>query len=226
MLVHKQPRYTHLKVFGCLAFASNPMRTTDEFQPKGVPGVILGYAQIQKGYILMNLLTKHIFVSRDVTFAEHVFPHKKHSLDQCMRPFPTALKGTRTWAEDYLQLTPTDSPSDPTPTDSTDVIFESPSDASNSAPIQDSAQDSSHTQTSQAPLRRSTRHTKTPSWLQDFISVAVSNTGTFKVVYPMTNCIIYDHLKPHYQTYIVALLAILDPVSFAQAVQESKWCSP
>jgi len=45
MLFHKQPSYQHLKVFGCLAFAANPIRTTDKFQPKVVPCVFLGYAQ-------------------------------------------------------------------------------------------------------------------------------------------------------------------------------------
>ena len=68
LLFHKALTYAHLRVFGCLAFAPNPMRTTHKFQPKGVPCLFLGYPHNQKGYILMNLLTKHFFVSRDVTF--------------------------------------------------------------------------------------------------------------------------------------------------------------
>lgn len=84
MLFHKTPSYVNLRVFGCLAFASNPMRTIDKFQPRGVPCLFLGYPQNQKGYILMNMLTKHLFVSRDINFAKHIFPYKQSSLSQYM----------------------------------------------------------------------------------------------------------------------------------------------
>ncbi|GJX29207.1 retrovirus-related pol polyprotein from transposon TNT 1-94 [Tanacetum coccineum] len=33
----KKPVYDHLRVFGCLAVVSNPSRTTDKFDPRGVP---------------------------------------------------------------------------------------------------------------------------------------------------------------------------------------------
>ena len=108
MLFHKPPTYTHLKVFGCLAFAPNPMRTTDKFQLRGVPCLFLGYPHNQKCYVLMNLLTKHLFVSRDVKFTQHIFPYKQSSLSQYMQPPPSPLRGTQTWTEDYLQLTPLD----------------------------------------------------------------------------------------------------------------------
>ena len=48
MLLHKQPSYDHLRVIGCLAYASNPTRDGDKSQPKGVPCVFLGYPPRQK----------------------------------------------------------------------------------------------------------------------------------------------------------------------------------
>ncbi|XP_074343104.1 uncharacterized protein LOC141680916 [Apium graveolens] len=74
VLFHKEPDYDALKIFGCLTFASNPEHTIDKFKPKGVPCVFLGYPVSQKGYKLLDLTTRHEFVSRDVTFAENVFP--------------------------------------------------------------------------------------------------------------------------------------------------------
>lgn len=56
------PDYSTMKIFGCLAFASNPTLTTDKFAPRGVSFVFMGYPSLQKGYRLLNLLTMQIFV--------------------------------------------------------------------------------------------------------------------------------------------------------------------
>ena len=47
-LFHELPVYTNLKVFGCLAFASNPSRDGDKFQPKGVPRIFLGILTLKR----------------------------------------------------------------------------------------------------------------------------------------------------------------------------------
>ena len=78
-LLHKAPQYQHMRVFGCLAFASNPTKTGDKFQSRGVPCLFLGYPVTQKGYKLLNLLTDQTFVSRDVIFHEHIFPFQQSS---------------------------------------------------------------------------------------------------------------------------------------------------
>jgi len=87
-LLHKAPQYQHMRVFGCLAFASNPSRTGDRFQPRRVPCLFLGYPATQKGYKLLNLLTDQTFVSRDVVFHEHIFPMHQSSMHQYKRPLP------------------------------------------------------------------------------------------------------------------------------------------
>ena len=75
VLFHAPPTYDHLRVFGCLAFASNPQHSSDKFQPRGVTCTFLGYPSSQKGYKLLNLLTNQTFVSRDVMFHETIFPY-------------------------------------------------------------------------------------------------------------------------------------------------------
>ncbi|GKE52408.1 retrovirus-related pol polyprotein from transposon TNT 1-94 [Tanacetum coccineum] len=41
ILLKKKLVYDHLRVFGCFAMVSNPSRTTDKFDPRGVPCVFL-----------------------------------------------------------------------------------------------------------------------------------------------------------------------------------------
>ncbi|GKD52855.1 retrovirus-related pol polyprotein from transposon TNT 1-94, partial [Tanacetum coccineum] len=65
ILIGKNPNYDNLRVFGCLAVVSNPSRTADKFDLRGVPCVFLGYPANHKGYKFYNLTTHTIFVSRD-----------------------------------------------------------------------------------------------------------------------------------------------------------------
>ena len=77
-----------------------------------MPCVFLGYSQSQKGYKL-NLLTKHIFDSRDVTFVEHIFPYNSTSDAQCKQPLPSVTFVLPSSIEDLVIFAPSPSPSSP-----------------------------------------------------------------------------------------------------------------
>lgn len=78
-LLGKPPQYTHLKVFGCLCYASTLSLRKDKFASRAHRCVFLGYGANQKGYKLLNLQTGQYLVSRDVCFYETTFPFSHHN---------------------------------------------------------------------------------------------------------------------------------------------------
>jgi hypothetical protein len=81
ILMQKMPIYSHLKVFGCLAYASNLSSHKTKFDAKAFPCVFLGYPFGTKGYKLLDLSSNTCFISRDVVFHESIFPfHTSTSL--------------------------------------------------------------------------------------------------------------------------------------------------
>ncbi|XP_019233151.1 PREDICTED: uncharacterized protein LOC109213779 [Nicotiana attenuata] len=76
MLHNKPTKIEHLRVFGCLCFASN-LPGGDKFSPRARKSVLIGYSKTQKGYRLFDLNARKVFISRDVSFREQVFPFKE-----------------------------------------------------------------------------------------------------------------------------------------------------
>jgi hypothetical protein len=66
----RKPDVSHLRVFGCKAFAHVPDEKRTKLQSKSMPCVFLGYYEGTKAYRLMCLETKRIIKSRDVMFIE------------------------------------------------------------------------------------------------------------------------------------------------------------
>jgi len=68
VLFHKLPDIQLFKVFGCLCFASPLQSHRSKLQPRARKSLFLGYKSGYKGYHLLDLSTREIFVSRHVAF--------------------------------------------------------------------------------------------------------------------------------------------------------------
>jgi len=76
ILYAKLPNYVDFRTFGTLCYASTLISSRHKFSPRTVAAVFLGYSQGYKGYKLLNLSTKQIFISRDMKFFENIFAFK------------------------------------------------------------------------------------------------------------------------------------------------------
>ena len=87
ILYAKLPNYADFRTFGTLCYASTLISSKHKFSPRVVAVVFLGYPQGYKGYKLLNLSTKQIFISRDVKFFENIFPFKNQQSNNSGREF-------------------------------------------------------------------------------------------------------------------------------------------
>ncbi|XP_075080827.1 uncharacterized protein LOC107797435 [Nicotiana tabacum] len=80
LLYGKELRLDHIRVFGCLCYASSLPRG-DKLAPRVRRTMLMGYSETQKGYRLFDLDTKTFFVSRDVSFREGIFPFRSMQIE-------------------------------------------------------------------------------------------------------------------------------------------------
>lgn len=174
-LCKQEPKYNHLKVLGCLAFAYNPEHSSDKFFPRGVPCVFMGYPPTQKGFKLLNLVSMQMFISRDVTFHEVVFPFNTKTAKSYMQPIPDP-KPTHTkpsyddeWFENY-ELESPQTTSTPAYSPPTSPISAPQNSASQDHPSVSQNTSNIHTTaiTNSPEPRRPTRTRQQHAWLQQY----------------------------------------------------------
>jgi len=68
--------YLNLKTFGCLCFASTLENNINKFAARTKKGVFLGYKNGVKGYIVLDICTREIFISRNILFYEDIFSYE------------------------------------------------------------------------------------------------------------------------------------------------------
>jgi len=74
-LRNKECDLSHVRVFGCLCYNSTLTANRHKLDPRVDIGVFLGFKINTKGYVVYNLKTHDIIVSRNVAFYENVFPY-------------------------------------------------------------------------------------------------------------------------------------------------------
>jgi transposase InsO family protein len=66
----EKPDLSHIRIFGCKAFAFVPKEKRTKFDDHATETVLVGYSEQSKGYRLLQTATNRIIISRSVTFDE------------------------------------------------------------------------------------------------------------------------------------------------------------
>jgi hypothetical protein len=219
------PDFSTLKVFGSLCFASTLKANRLKLDSRSRKCIYLGSKAGVKGHILFDLHNKELFLSRDVIFFEHLFPYNNISSDTTAHrssptiPDPAYLddlfqysssQNSHTTSNPNPPHLPNQSPSSP----NHNVSYSNPVNPNSPIPSQNISTTSlpvttSTTSLSQPvvePLRRSTRQTTKPAYLQDFHCNLVNNTihdsassvtnPSSSSKYPLSASLTYQSLSP------------------------------
>ncbi|KAJ9550333.1 hypothetical protein OSB04_014378 [Centaurea solstitialis] len=85
-LYGESPDYSFLRVFGCTCFVLRPHVERNKLSPRSALCVFLGYGIGQKGYRCFDPVSQKLYVSRHVTFLEHIpffsIPAQSHDVTQ------------------------------------------------------------------------------------------------------------------------------------------------
>ena len=205
-----QPSFAHIRTIGCLCYVTKALRA-DKFSPRAEACVLLGYSATQKGYIVYSLNAKRLLVSRDVIFKEGIFPFAAQK-EKFHRPI--FLANDLILDEERVDLEIDDNAHD-----DNDNIEEAQggADAQN---ISDNVVNIIPTElTVEQRSRHSTRSSKPPVWLKDFVTNAIDSDHPYSIA----NYISYQHLSSKYQAFLGKFSAEVEPRYYEEAVKDPRW---
>ena len=220
VLYHKLPDYKHLRVFGCLCFATNTKPHKTKFEPRATKCLFLGYASGYKAYKVYDIKSHTVFMSRDVVFHESIFPYKHEPSISSSSQYPSS-----TIPVPIIPVT--------TQNDFSTPIFNVPVECPPPSPHQESCPTPPIVPLI-APFRRSTRTVSKPAWLQDFVAQTTHDNslpivlppnqdGSAGTSFPHNHFISAPTFNHDYLTFIANVSSVKEPSSYHQAKNDVQW---
>lgn len=199
LLYDKLPDISSFKVFGCLCYASSLQANRTKLHPRARKSIFLGYKSGYKGFILLDIQSRAIFISRHVIFHEHIlpYPQSSDSITSQWEYFPSHSNTSPSNPPDVISIPP--------------PIIDDP-------PFTNSPDDITPPPPLPVSTRQSTRVSNTPAYLQDYIcnSAHVS-------LYPITNYVSHNKLSNQHVSFVLSLHSNPEPKSFTEANKFDCW---
>ena len=200
-----------LHVFGCLCYVSTISANRTKLDPRALIGIFLGFKPNVKGYVVYDLKSHSIHVSRNVIFYENKFPFKIISHEDYVDKIATPIL-------DYdFDLIIPNCLSDKGVSENNELQEENTSDSTrlNNEPDIDSRLEQNH-------LRKSTRHKTAPAYLQDFQTSFATKIG-MKSRYPIEAQISLARLSPSFKEVICSIDSHAEPESYKDTSYYEHW---
>ncbi|XP_019175436.1 PREDICTED: uncharacterized protein LOC109170740 [Ipomoea nil] len=238
VLMKKVPQFQHLRVLGCLAYAT-VLGPKSKLDARARNCIFLGYANGVKGYKVYDLKSKEMSISRDVIFCEDIFPFQQvddagNGTPQIILPtdgtipieFPEIPQGQAT--ECRIQTSSNSGCESPDEQN----VEQTHSWSGTNEQIYDDEQvsneqvsdDVAHIPPSEIPQqqvnRRSTRQKQPPHYLQDYVC---QSTSVKTSPHDMCKVLSYDRLSPHFQSFVMNISCQVEPKNYQEAAKYECW---
>jgi len=205
-IIHNEPpTFLDLKVFGCLCYASTLENNGTRFDARARKGVFIRYETGIKGYIVLDIKTREIFVNINVFFYENIFPYKNsEGTNQTGNSEPNNID-----FYDYISIE-----NDIVSTDQTDFDIHVESNPANASkqPLEIT--------TNATQIRRSERARRIPNSLKyyhhqvncsDSIHNSVHFKNNLKTLYPISIVLSYHSLSEIQLNFTLAISFTNEP---------------
>jgi len=239
--------YSHLKVFGCLAYSSSLSRARNKFDSRDVPCVFIGCPYAIKGYRLYNLHTKFVFISRHVIFHEHIFPFAATLVHPNSNGYFLSPSSHSASPDAINFFHPLVSPIDP-------PVFDTPSPSY--VPVSSDSisvtHDPNHVPIFSSPTnppssteglvslnppllvsRKSTRTRRPPDYLQQhhchLASTSpepfsqASHSANSSIPFPLSSSVSYANLSSSFKHFCLSISSEVEPQYYHQVVKSAYW---
>jgi hypothetical protein len=200
VLHNKLPDIHLFKVFGSLCYASTLTNHRTKLNPRARKSLFLGYKPGYKGFVLLDLLSRDIFVSRHVSFHENILPYHTDSTSTTLS---WEYFSSTPVTADIQSSTPTDNNCSPSIFDDLPIPVTSP--PASPSPVID-------------PPRHSTRIRNPPTHLKDFVCSNIHSS-----TYPLHQYLSYDNISSNHFSFIAALHTQTEPTTYAEASKHACW---
>ena len=230
-ILHGQPpSLSHLRVIGCLAYAHNKNTKGDKFASRSRKCILLGFPSGTKGWKLFDLEQKDVFVSRDVTFQEKIFPYMDNTPTETSDVLPPITLPPSNMTEDHNDS--------PIPS----VIDEAPVSSSTPSAI-DIPPETEHvdpepvfTEIAPEPSGRGHRPRVPSTRYQDYVINTVTTIPTLTPslpssipqlssgsLFPLSDYLSYDRISSKHCSYLIAMATNIEPKHFREAMKHKVW---